>query len=233
MLGAHFLLNEVFSMKKKFTTKELTTLAMITAIAYVLVNVVRIPVVLFLKYEPKDVIITIGGFLMGPSAVLISSGVVALIEMFTISDTGIIGCIMNFLSTCSFAFVAAAIYKKNHTMKGAIAGLAAGTVFMVSAMMLWNYLITPLYMTGTSRSDIAGMLLPVFLPFNLLKAGLNTSITLLLYKPLVNGLRRAGLVTASISPANGTGKKKTGVLIFAGVLLIVCILLVLSYRGII
>ena len=220
-------------MKKKFTTKELTTLAMITAIAYVLVSVVRIPVVLFLKYEPKDVIITIGGFLMGPSAVLISSGVVALIEMFTISDTGIIGCIMNFLSTCSFAFVAAAIYKKNHTMKGAIAGLAAGTVFMVSAMMLWNYLITPLYMTGTSRSDIAGMLLPVFLPFNLLKAGLNSSITLLLYKPLVNGLRRAGLVTASVTPAAGTGKKKTGVLIFAGVLLIVCILLVLSYRGII
>ena len=233
MLGAHFLLNEVFSMKKKFTTKELTTLAMITAIAYVLVCTVRIPVVLFLKYEPKDVIITIGGFLMGPSAVLISSGVVALIEMFTISDTGIIGCIMNFLSTCSFAFVAASIYKKNHTIKGAIAGLAAGTVFMVSAMMLWNYLITPLYMTGTSRSDIAGMLLPVFLPFNLLKAGLNTSITLLLYKPVVNGLRRAGLVTASVTPAAGTGKKKTGVLIFAGVLLIVCILLVLSYRGII
>ena len=220
-------------MKKKFTTKELTTLAMITAIAYVLVCTVRIPVVLFLKYEPKDVIITIGGFLMGPSAVLISSGVVALIEMFTISDTGIIGCIMNFLSTCSFAFVAASIYKKNHTIKGAIAGLAVGTVFMVAAMMLWNYLITPLYMTGTSRSDIAGMLLPVFLPFNLLKAGLNTSITLLLYKPLVNGLRRAGLVTASVTPAAGTGKKKTGVLIFAGVLLIVCILLVLSYRGII
>jgi hypothetical protein len=88
-------------------------------------------------------------------------------------------------------------------------------------------------MTGTSRSDIAGMLLPVFLPFNLLKAGLNSSITLLLYKPLVNGLRRAGLVTASASPAAGSGKKKTGVLIFAGVLLIVCILLVLSFRGII
>ena len=218
-------------MKRKFTTKELTTLAMITAIAYVLVSAVRIPVVLFLKYEPKDVIITIGGFLMGPSAVLISSSVVALIEMFTISETGIIGCIMNFLSTCSYAFVAALVYKKRHTMKGAIAGLAAGTVFMVSAMLLWNYLITPLYMTGTSRADIAGMLLPVFLPFNLLKAGLNSSITLLLYKPLVNGLRRAGLVTAA--PAASKGTKKPGVLIFAALLLIICILLVLSYRGII
>lgn len=220
-------------MKNRFSTKDLTTLAMITAIAYVLVSAIRIPIVLFLKYEPKDVIITIGGFLMGPSAVLISSGVVALIEMVTISETGIIGCIMNFLSTCSYACVAALIYKKHHTMKGAIAGLAAGTVFMVSAMMLWNYLITPLYMTGTSRSDIAGMLVPVFLPFNLLKAGLNSSITLLLYKPLVTGLRKAGLVTTSSAPSGSGAGRKPGVLLLAAVLLITCVLLVLVMRGII
>ena len=219
-------------MSKRFSTKEMTTLAMITAIALVLVNTVRIPVVLFLKYEPKDVAIAIGGFLMGPAAVLISSSVVALIEMFTISDTGIIGCIMNFLSTCSFACVAALVYKKNHTMKGAITGLMAGSVFMVAAMMLWNYLITPLYMTGTSRSDIAGMLLPVFLPFNLLKAGLNSSITLLLYKPLVTGLRKAGLIPPSSSAAQQRDKK-VGVFLFAGALLIACVLMVLVMRGII
>ena len=216
--------------KQKFTTKELTTLAMLTAIAYALVCTVRIPIVLFLKYEPKDVIITIGGFLMGPAAVLISTTVVALIEMFTISDTGIIGCIMNFLSTCSFAFTAALVYKRNHTMKGAILGLAVGTVTMVATMLLWNYLITPLYMTGTSRSDIAGMLVPVFLPFNLLKAGLNSSIILLLYKPLVNGLRKAGLLPAAVS---GKGGAKSGVMLFAALLLVSCVLYVLVLRGII
>ena len=219
-------------MKKRFSTKELTMLAMISAIAYVLVTTIRIPVVLFLKYEPKDVIITIGGFLMGPCAVLITSGVVSLIEMFSISDTGIIGCIMNFLSTCSFACVAALVYKKNHTIKGAITGLICGTAFMVAAMMLWNYMITPLYMTGTSRSDIAGMLVPVFLPFNLIKAGLNSSITLLLYKPLVNGLRKAGLVTAPTSASVPAGRKPF-VLIFAGLLLTTCVLFVLVLRGII
>ena len=217
--------------KQKFTTKELTTLAMLTAIAYALVTAVRIPIVLFLKYEPKDVIITIGGFLMGPGAVLISSTVVALIEMFTISDTGIIGCIMNFLSTCSFAVTAALVYKRKHTMKGAILGLIAGTVTMVCTMLLWNYLITPLYMTGTSRSDIAGMLVPVFLPFNLLKAGLNSSIILLLYKPLVNGLRRAGLLPAA--PAGGKGSARTGVALFALLLLLSCVLYALVLRGII
>ena len=216
--------------KQKMTTKELTTLAMLTATAYALVTTVRIPIVLFLKYEPKDVVITIGGFLMGPMAVLISSSVVALIEMFTISDTGIIGCIMNFLSTCAFAVPAAYVYKRNHTMKGAIAGLVTGTVVMVSTMLLWNYLITPLYMTGTSRSDIARMLMPVFLPFNLLKAGLNSSFILLLYKPLVVSLRKAGLL-----PATGSGNKaaKTSVMLFAALLLITCVLFVLVLRGII
>ena len=215
--------------KQKMSTKELTTLAMLTAIAYALVCTVRIPIVLFLKYEPKDVVITIGGFLMGPMAVLISSTVVALIEMFTISDTGIIGCIMNFLSTCAFAVPAALVYKRRHTMAGAIAGLAVGTVTMVATMLLWNYLITPLYMTGTSRSDIAGMLMPVFLPFNLLKAGLNSAFILLLYKPLVVSLRKAGLL-----PATGkSGSMKFGVLIFAALLLISCVLYVLVLRGII
>ena len=215
--------------KQKMTTKELTTLAMLTAIAYALVCTVRIPIVLFLKYEPKDVVITIGGFLMGPMAVLISSSIVALIEMFTISDTGIIGCIMNFLSTCAFALPAAFVYKRRHTMKGAIAGLVVGTITMVATMLLWNYLITPLYMTGTSRSDIAGMLMPVFLPFNLLKAGLNSAFILLLYKPLVVSLRKAGLLPA----AGKSGSTKLGVLIFAALLLITCVLFVLVLRGII
>ena len=216
--------------KQKMTTKELTTLAMLTAIAYALVCCVRIPIVLFLKYEPKDVVITIGGFLLGPTAALVSAFVVALIEMFSISDTGIIGCIMNFLSTCSFAIPAALCYKHRHTMKGAIVGLLTGTVVMVGTMLLWNYLITPLYMTGTSRSDIAGMLIPVFLPFNLLKAGLNSAFILLLYKPLVVSLRKAGLL-----PSTGTGVRvtKSGVTIFAALLLITCVLFVLVLRGII
>lgn len=215
----------------KMTTKQLTMLAMLTAIAYVLVCVVRIPVVLFLKYEPKDVVITIGGFLMGPTAALATSAVVSLLEMFTISDTGIIGCIMNFLATTAFACTAALIYHRKRTLTGAVLGLVVGSLGMTVIMLLWNYLITPLYMVGTSRADIAGMLVPVFLPFNLLKAGLNSAITLLIYKPVVQGLRRAGLATPS--KATGQSRVSTGVLVFAGILLITCVLLVLVMQGVI
>ncbi len=178
-------------------TKKLTVLAMLCAFAYVIVCFVRIPVVLFLKFEPKDVVIAIGGFLYGPFSALLMSIVVSFLEMITISDTGWIGFAMNVLSTATFACTAAYIYKKNHTLSGAVLGLAAGVVLMVAVMLAWNYILTPLYMEGTSRAQVAAMLVPIFLPFNLIKGGLNAAITVLLYRPLVQSLRRAGLFPKS------------------------------------
>ena len=64
-------------------TKKLTTVAMLCAIAYLVMVIGRIPVVLFLKYDPKDVIITMGGFMFGPIASLAISVIVSLVEMFT------------------------------------------------------------------------------------------------------------------------------------------------------
>ena len=211
---------------KKFSVKKLVLMAMLAAFAYMLMALVRIPVVLFLKYEPKDVIITIGGFLLGPMASFIVSLVVSLIEMVTVSETGPIGCLMNLLSTCAFACTAAFIYKKQHTLKGAVMGLAAGSVFMVGIMLLWNWLITPLYM-GVERSAVEALLLPAFLPFNLLKAGLNSALTLGLYKPVVTALRKTGLVETGKS----AGASKVGIYLFAAGLLITCILLLLVFQG--
>lgn len=215
-------------MKEK--TKKLTMLAMICAFAYVVMVVGRIPVVLFLKYDPKDVVITIGGFLLGPMAAFGTSLLVSLLEMFTVSDTGFIGMVMNLLSTCSFACVAAMIYKKKHTIAGALLGLAAGCLTMAAVMVLWNYFITPIYM-GYPREKVAEMLLPMFLPFNLLKGGLNGAITMLVYKPVATGLRKANLISASA----GTGeshKINTGVMLASSVALATCVLFVLVMKGV-
>lgn len=183
--------------------KKITSLAMLSAIAFVVVALIRIPAVQFLKYEPKDVIIVIGGFIYGPLASLIISVVVSVVEMVTISTEGIIGCIMNIISTCSFACTASFIYKKNRNIKGAIAGLFVAIIVACSVMMLWNYLITPIHM-GLEREVVAAMLLPIFLPFNLVKGALNMGITLLVYKPIVKALRRARLIDDVQKPAVNT-----------------------------
>ena len=212
---------------KRSSVKKIVLLAMLAAISYLIMSLVRIPVVLFLKYEPKDVVITIGGFLFGPMASFVVSLVVSLLEMVTVSDTGPIGCVMNLLSTCSFACTAAFIYKRKHTLNGAISGLAAGSVLMIITMLLWNWLITPWYM-GVDRATVESMLLPAFLPFNPLKAGLNSALTLSLYKPLVTALRKIRLIEY---PSSGSSSSKHGVYLLAAILLITCILLLLALQG--
>ena len=207
--------------------RKMILMALFAAIAYMIVALVRIPVVLFLSYEPKDVVITIGGFLLGPIASFVISLIVSLVEMVTISQTGPIGCLMNLLSTCSFACTAALIYKKQHSLKGAIWGLLSGSISMIIVMLLWNWLITPLYM-GVSRNAVESMLLPVFLPFNSLKSGLNSALILGLYKPLTTALRRTRLLPTTEKPASG---KKPGIYLFATFLLAACILLLLVFQG--
>ncbi len=142
-----------------------------------------------LKYDPSDVIATLGGLIWGPVTSLIVSVIIAVTEMITVSDTGVIGCVMNIVSTCSFACTASAIHRKKHTLSGALAGLISGCLVMAAVMMLWNYAITPYYMVYP-REAVAKLLLPVFLPYNLLKGGLNASATFLLHKPVISALKR-------------------------------------------
>lgn len=93
---------------------------MLCAIAYVVVAVGRVPLILFLKYDPKDVVIAIGGLIFGPLASLAISVIVSFVEMITISENGILGFIMNVLSSCTFACTAAFIYKRWHKLSGAV-----------------------------------------------------------------------------------------------------------------
>ncbi len=208
--------------------KKMTATAMLCAIAY-LVTIIRIPVVLFLEYGPADIIIALGGFIFGPLTAFTISVVTAFIEMITISDTGWIGFLMNVISTCSFVCIAAFIYKKLHSMKGAIIGLVTGVISMTCIMLLWNYLITPIYM-GYDRAMVAEMLVPYFLPYNLLKGGINASITILVYKPIVMGLRKARLIPNSKAEKN---KSNIGIMLVAVAVLATCIVVILAMNGII
>jgi riboflavin transporter FmnP len=163
LLGVNFLSRRKAIMNSK--TKRITAIGMLCAITYVTMVVGRIPIILFLKYDPSDVIVTLGGFIWGPMTSCIVSVIVATLEMITVSDTGILGCIMNIVQTLSFACTASVIYKKKHTLSGAVIGLASGWLITVIVMLLWNYLVTPLYM-GYPREAVVELLLPAFLPFN-------------------------------------------------------------------
>ena len=219
-------------MKRNSRTRKLTLLAMFSALAFVVMTVGRVPIVMWLKYDPKDVIIAFAGLLFGPLSALAVSVVVSFIEMLSVSDTGIIGFLMNVLSTCTFVCTAAFVYSRRRTLSGAVMGVVAGVLLMTAAMLLWNYLITPLYM-NQPREQVAPLLVPMFLPFNLFKGSLNAALTLLLYKPVVQGLRRAKLIETpqEAQPAAVSRRANlTGMLIAVAVLAAVCVVLLLVLK---
>lgn len=215
-------------------TRKLTLMAMFAALAYIVMAVGRIPIssVDFLKYDPKDLILVICGFMLGPAPALAVTAVVSLIEMVTVSGTGPIGCFMNVLSSAVFVCPAAAIYKRRHTLRSAAVGLALSVVLTTAVMLLWNYFVTPLYM-GVPRETVATMLLPVFLPFNLIKGALNAALAMLVYKPVSRALHRSGLVEARADAAVPPKRRSLGMQLVAALVLLSCIFAVLVMRDLI
>ena len=216
----------------KTDTKKLTTSGLLCALAYMVMLLSKlIPEVAgFLQLDLKDVIIVIGGFILGPVYSVIISAVVALIEMITVSSTGIIGMIMNLISTVAFCSVASFVYSRHRTFGGAIFGLLAGTAMLTVTMLLWNYYITPVYMKVT-REVVASMLPTVFLPFNLIKGFINSALTLILYRPLVKSLTKAGLIRSYT--ASSQGRFLSSALIIGFSVLAVCVPALLYLLGII
>ena len=219
----------------RMDTKKLATLAMLTALAYVVMYLSKLmpSVNGFLDFDFKDVVLCIGGFVYGPIAALMMIVIVCVLEMVTVSHTDIIGCIMNIVATASFVCTACAIYKHNRTMKGAIIGLASAVVVLVVVMLAWNYFLTPIYQR-IPREAIVDMLPTIFLPFNAVKGGLNMTVTLLVYKPVVDALRKAKLVPESTSHAAPVGAKKhLGMTIVILFVFVSCVLFALSLQGLI
>lgn len=220
--------------RSTISTKTITSVAMLTGIAYVVMLCSKLlpSVNGFLDFDFKDVVICIGGFTFGPTVAAFISVLVAFIELITVSGTGPIGFIMNVLATCSFCCTASFIYKKQHTKTGAVVGLSVGVVCLVAVMLLWNYLITPIYQ-NVPRQVVVGMLPTVFFPFNLAKGGMNMAATLLLYKPIVTALRKAGLAPPSTAGKTGSNRFNAGFLLFTLALLATFVTLALVLYGII
>ena len=128
-------------------------------------------------------------FAFGPVAGLIVTIVVSFIQAFVLGGDAVYGFVMHVFATGMFAVAAGAIYHKNKSKKGAIIGLIAGVIIATAVMCLMNYLVTPYYM-GAPREAIVAMLIPVIIPFNLLKAGLNAVITFLVYKRISGFLHK-------------------------------------------
>ena len=166
--------------------RKLVTMAMLAALSIVLVYVVHFPIfpaAPFLEYDPADIPILIGTFAYGPVAGIILTVVVSVIQGMTVSaSSGFMGIAMHIFATSILVLVAGNIYRLKHTKKGAVIALICGVAAMTAGMVVFNYFITPYFITpdiadaaavAANRDFVKTLLVPVIIPFNLIKAGVN------------------------------------------------------------
>src|SRR5690554_4793315 len=176
----------------KYDVNKLVRLALLSALSILLMMVIRFPIIPsapFLEYEPGDVPALIGAFLYGPGAGLLITAVVSLVQATTVSaGSGWIGAIMHMVATGTMVLVAGFIYKRIHSFKGAVVALLAGSVGMTLVMIPLNLFFTTRFL-GVPVEAVKAMIVPVIIPFNLIKAVGNSALTVLVYKSVAKILR--------------------------------------------
>ena len=173
-------------------TAKLAKMAMLVAISIVLVMIIHFPIfpmVAFLEYDPADIPILIGTFAFGPAAGVLLTVVTSVLQGLTVSSaSGLYGIIMHILATTTLTLVSGTIYRRHKTKKTAVLGLVAGTLAMAVMMFFANLIVTPLFM-GVTR-EVVMSLMPFILAFNVVKAGINSIVTFVVYKRISPFLHR-------------------------------------------
>ena len=164
---------------------DLVEMAVLSALAFVFILLIRFPIfpaTPYLVYDPGDIPLLIGSFLFGPLAGFCMTCIVALLQALFLSGDGLVGFAMHVIASGTLVVVAGLIYRRFHTRKGAAGALIAGSVAMGLVMIPANLLFTVNVYGVPYETVIATM--PLTVGFNLLKAGINSVIVFLVYKPL-------------------------------------------------
>lgn len=191
--------------KKSISTRKMVIIGMMTAVATVVYYLdFPIPGIMpsFIKLDFSNVISLLAGFAMGPVegvvVCLLKNLIHVLIKGF--GTTMGIGDIFDFVTSAIFVLVAALIYKKYRTKKGAVVATLIGMIaFTVISLPLNYFIVYPIYFKAyggekailgayqailPSTKNIFTALCIFNLPFTFVKGLLCSLITILVYKPL-------------------------------------------------
>lgn len=171
-----------------WSTKRIAITALFCAVAAISTLFLQFPIipgVTFLQYDPSAIVALIAGFAFGPATGVVVSTVPYLPQVAT--QSGVYGMMMAIIATLSLVLPASLVYKRNTTLKGAIAGMAVGAVVCITCCILANLIVTPIYM-GAPTQTVIDMIVPVLLPFNVAKIAINCVATALVYKPITKAL---------------------------------------------
>ena len=174
-----------FTNTSKWDTRQLVTMALMCAIGVLLsfVEFPLLPGVTWLKYDASAMPAMVCGFAFGPAAGLAVGVVGAVIHGILMADFS--GAVMNILVVAGFILPAALVYRRSRTFKSGVVGLVLSAITATVMAILGNLVITPMWL-GVPLDAVVAMILPILTPFNLIKAGINAVLTLIVYKSISN-----------------------------------------------
>ena len=197
-------------MKQVTNVKRLVMIGLLGALAGILM-LFKFPLPFmppFMEFDLSGLVEVIGGFVLGPGAAVLIILVKLLVKLaFMGTSTMLTGEVSNFLLSCAYAVPAAWIYQHHKSRKSGAIGMAAGTILCSIAAVASNLLlIFPFYvkLMGMSMEEIVAMCSAVnplmkntltlalfgIVPFNLIKYGITSVITRLVYKRVSKTMKR-------------------------------------------
>ncbi|MDO4269175.1 MAG: ECF transporter S component [Eubacteriales bacterium] len=212
---------------KTFNARSITLIGMLGALSTVLM-MFNFPLPFapaFLKFDIAELPALFAGFFLGPlsgCAVVVIKILLKLVMEGT--DTAFVGEFMNVVGSSVFVLSASLIYKFRRTKAGAVIGLSFASVLVSILFIYLNiYVGFPMYerLYGMSLGtiiemgaavnpfihDTFSMMIFAFLPFNLLKHGVTSAVTYLIYKRCGAALRSV----VSVGHTIGADSKASGV----------------------
>ena len=174
--------------RSHWDVRELVTLAIFCAMGMAL-SVIQIPIfppAPYLQYDPSGIVTLTVALMFGPGAGLVVQ-VISWLPKLIMSP---LGTLLTLVAMTGMVLVVGLIYKKMHTIRGAVVSLVIGAIVFIALAIAMNFVITPIYTPGVTVEAVAGMVLPILLPFNIIKCAINVAATLLIYKPVSNLIKK-------------------------------------------
>ena len=193
---------EKMKSEKRVNVRNMTVTAMLSAVAFVLMFLdTAVPFMpSFIKLDLSELPALMAGFALGPVWGVVVCFIKNVLHL-TISQTGGIGELSNFILGASFVLPAALIYKHKKTKTNAIIGAIVGALIMGIISFPSNlFVVYPFYYNFMPKeviieayqarvpfakiSSIEQCLLFFNVPFTFVKGMLSAIITILIYQPL-------------------------------------------------
>lgn len=161
----------------------------------------------FLSFDLSGLIEMLGGFIFGPAAALCIIILKILLQLVMQGSFSLgTGELQNFILSSSYVLPALFIYHRKKTRKTAVIGMLCSTLLVSGVAIVTNlFLILPFYVKlfGMTMDDIIAMCSAVnpamkdaftlalfgLLPFNLIKYGVTSVLTFILYKRLSRAIK--------------------------------------------